>query len=217
MHYQHPSDSTRDEAAWAALARDVAADCGARLARVAGTHGLLLDGLPIPIPAFAGLACWTALHPGPVPDAWEGPLQLEVSALPFADASFCAVLVRFTERLGHQGVAELARVLAPHGTLLVAGMHPGSFWRGGRGPGPWERALRGAGLDVLPAVRCGAPWPRNRGADGLPHWLVHGLGGAWIVEARHSVLATLPLRKAMTGHRALEQGALVPGARRACA
>ncbi|MBU6416574.1 MAG: hypothetical protein KJS83_05320 [Xanthomonadaceae bacterium] len=111
---------------------------------------------------------------------------------------------------------ELARALAPHGRLLVAGLHPRSLWRRGVAPRRWERALRNAGLDVLPAVRCGAPWPRARGAAGLPRWLVRGAGGAWIVEARRSVLASLPLRKA-SAHRAVEHNALLPGAHRQCA
>lgn len=208
--------SGRDDAALAAIGADVSAYCAARLARVAGTHGLLLEGIQIPAPSVAGVACWTALHPAARSTAWQGSLHADVAVLPFADDSFCAVLARFTGDAERACVSELARVLAPHGTLLVAGFHPRSLWRRGVAPGRWERALRAAGLDVMPSVRCGAPWPRQRGAEGLPQWLVRGVGGAWVIEARRSVLASLPLRKT-SGHRAMEHNTLLPGAHRQCA
>jgi SAM-dependent methyltransferase len=139
-----------------------------------------------------------------------------MAEMPFADDSFCAILACFMPDADAAVAAELARVLAPHGSLLVAGMHPRSLWLRGVTPSRWERLLRNAGLDVRPAVRCGAPWPRPRGDAGLPRWLVHGIGGAWVIEARRSVLATLPLRKP-AGHRAIEPGTLMPGAHRQCA
>lgn len=187
--------------------------CATRLARVAGTHGLLLDGRVLPRPVVAGVGCWTMLRPDGASAKWRGSLRLDVTELPLADDSFCVVLARFTGEADAAFASELARVLAPHGTLLVVGLHPRSFWHRGVAPGRWERALRVAGLDVMPAVRCGAPWPRPRGAQGLPHWLVRGLGGAWLIEARRSVLATLPLRKS-AGRRAVEHNTLLPGAHR---
>ena len=51
---------------------------------------------------------------------------------------------------------------------------------------------------------------------GLPQWLVRGAGGAWIVEARRSVLAALPLRR-VAAPRAVEHSTLLPGAHRQCA
>lgn len=208
----------RNERAAAALAADVAAFCARRLARVAGTHGLLVAGPRLPAPAVAGVACWTVLRPS-APGAsarWTGALRAEPLRLPFADDSFCAALVAFAGAIDLDVAREFARVLAPYGTLLVADVHPGSLWPGGTAPWHCERTLRAAGLDVVPAVRCGAPWPRSRGAAGLPRWLVSGLGGAWVVGARRSVLAALPLRKAV-GRRVIDQGALLPGARRQCA
>lgn len=181
-----------------------------------GTHGLLLDGIGVPVPAVAGIACWATLNPSGAESGWRGPLRMRLGELPFADDSFCAVLACFPDAVDVSFAPELARTLAPHGRLLVAGLHPRSLWRRGMAPRRWERALRNAGLDVLPAVRCGAPWPRARGAAGLPRWLVRGAGGAWIVEARRSVLASLPLRKA-SAHRAVEHNALLPGAHRQCA
>lgn len=177
---------------------------------------MLLDGIGMPVPAVAGIACWTTLSPSAGGAGWRGPLCTRLDALPFADDSCCAVLACFADAADVSFASELARVLAPHGKLLVTGLHPRSLWHCGVAPRRWERALRGAGLDVLPAMRCGAPWPRTRGATGLPRWLVHSAGGAWIVEAHRSVLASLPLRRAPV-HRAVEHSPLLPGAHRQCA
>lgn len=192
--------------------------CLTRLARVAGTHGLLFDGADVRIPKVAGVARWTALRPSADARDWRGPLRTRASELPFADDSFCAVLACFMGAgdAVDASAVELARVLAPHGTLLVVDLHPRSLWHRGVAPGRWERALRDAGLSVKPAVRCGAPWPRARGAVGLPQWLQRAAGGAYVVEARRSVLATLPLRQ-LASRRAVESGTLVPGAHRQCA
>jgi SAM-dependent methyltransferase len=217
LQSQQPAGkSSRDATAFAALGADISKACAARLARVVGTHGLFLDAIRMTAPAVAGIACWTELNPSGAESEWRGPLRTRLDELPFADDSFCAVLACFPDAAGESFAPEFARVLAPHGKLLIAGLHPRSLWRRGAAPRRWERALRRAGLDVLPAVRCGAPWPRASGADGLPAWLVRGAGGAWIVEARRSVLAALPLRRS-TGHRAVEHSPLMPGAHRQCA
>jgi SAM-dependent methyltransferase len=211
-----PVRSRRDAAALAAIGADVSAVCVRRLARVAGTHGVLLDGWALPAPSVVGVARWTLLQPSPGAPDWCGQLRAALARLPFADDAFCAVVVRFIGGVDVAAIAELARVLAPHGTLLVADLHPRSLWRRGVAPGRWERDLRTTGLDVIPAKRCGAPWPRAHGAAGLPHWLTRGAGGAYVVEARRNVLATLPLRKT-AGRRAVEHNTLVPGAHRQCA
>lgn len=217
MHSDQPaSNAWRDGTAEAAIAGDVSAYCTARLAHVAGTHGLCLDGLGLPAPAVPGVARWTVLHPDRDGLDWTGPLRAQLAALPLVDDAFCAVLACFNDPQAVVAAAELARVLAPHGTLLVAGFHPVSLWHRGVAPRRWERALRAAGLDVRLAVRCGAPWRRLRGVEGLPRWLVRLAGGAWVVEARRSVLASLPLR-VQPGHRSLESATLLPGARRECA
>ncbi|WIG55775.1 MAG: hypothetical protein OJF61_001563 [Rhodanobacteraceae bacterium] len=214
MHSQPPAGrASRDAAVFAALGADISKACAARLARVVGTHGLFLDAIGVAAPALAGIACWTALNPSGAGSEWRGPLRMRLDELPFADDAFCAVLACVPDAADVSVAPELARLLAPHGKLLVAGLHPRSLWQRGVAPRRWERALRQAGLDVLPAVRCGAPWPRMRGADGLPGWLVRGAGGAWIIEARRSVLAVLPLRKT-SKHRAVEHSPLMPGAHR---
>jgi hypothetical protein len=206
--------------ALAALGADTSVLCADRLARVAGTHALVLDGLALHEPAVAGVACWTSLHPDPDGAFWRGPLRAAVDELPFGDESFCAVLVRFAERadVAPETIAgELARVLANHGTLLVAGLHPRSLWRAGVAPGRWERSLRMAGLEVAPVRRCGSPWPRANGAAGLPGWLVRGMGGAYVIEAHRRVVTAIPLRKSASSRRVVEAKPALPGAHRQCA
>lgn len=208
---------TRRTPALEAAARDVAAACAARLTRVAGTHGLLLDASAcMPVPTVAGLARWTALRRAEPDGGWRGAVRADATRLPFADDACCVVAACFVGAADASVAAELARVLAPHGTLLVAGFHTRTPWRCGVAAGPWMRALRAAGLDVLPAHRCAAPWPRARGVDGLPHWLVRWSGGVWLLEARRSVLTALPLCRAKA-RRALEPDTLLPGVRRECA
>jgi len=142
----------KDDPAVDAIGADAMAVCEARLARVAGTHALMLDGIPMAIPpAVTGIGCWTALRSGSEGQPWNGSLRAAVDALPFADQSFCAVLVRFTQLTcirPETVAAELARVLAPHGVLLVADLHPRSLWHAGTAPGRWERALRANGRKV---------------------------------------------------------------------
>ncbi|HEX7348571.1 MAG TPA: hypothetical protein VF264_02820 [Rhodanobacteraceae bacterium] len=200
------------------MGKTVAMECAALLARATGTHGLLLDAIGVATPRVPGIACWATLRRAPHTDAWYGPLRAELTELPFVDDAFCVVLACGVGGAGGiDGAArELARTLAPHGTLLVADLHPCSLWRGGIAPYRWARALRAAGLSTRPATRCGAPWPRAAGVAGLPAWLTRRLGGAYVIEARRSVLAVLPLRTA-AGRRSAEPATLLPGARRQCA
>lgn len=207
----------------AALGRTITADCSARLARVAGTHGLLLDGLGVETPRVPGIACWASLRCAAQSDArhtetWRGPLRARLAELPFGDDSFGVVMACCVGNAGAIGETahEFARLLAPHGTLLVVELHPCSLWRGGVAPHRWARNLRAAGLSVKPAARCGAPWPRASGDEGLPEWLARRFGGVYVLEARRSVLAMLPLRTAAK-RRAAEPATLLPGARRECA
>lgn len=211
-------DTQREaDAALSALGRDVTAQCAARLARVAGTHGLCLDGFGLPTPNVPGIGCWTVLQAAA--DDWCGAVRAAVADLPFEDDAFGAVVLRFAPALDslNDVAGELARVLSPHGTLLVADVHPRSAWHGGSSPARWTRALRGAGLEVAPVARCGAPWPRASGAVGVPQWLVRGVGGAWLLEARRRSFAATPLRKPAASRRAVEHSTLLPGAHRQCA
>lgn len=205
-----------DNPALAAVGADVSAVCATRLARMAGTHALLLDGMSLPSPSVAGIARWTTLRPNPDGHGWRGPLRANADELPFGDESFCVVLVRFAslaDCVPETVAQELARVLAPHGSLLIADLHPRSMWHLGAVPARWERALEAAGLRTSPAVRCGSPWPRVRGTAGIPRWLVRSMGGAWVIEAHRRTLMAIPLRKSPS-RRAVEHQALLPGAHR---
>jgi SAM-dependent methyltransferase len=206
----------KEAEALAAIGADASDLCACRLARAAGIHALVLDGISLPQPEVAGVACWTRLRPDSVDGAWRGALRADADALPFDDEAFCAVLVRFAGAgVDPEAVAaELGRVLASHGTLLIAGLHPRSMWRAGVAPARWERALRRAGLDVTPAVRCGSPWPSARGAAGLPGWLVRGIGGAYVIEAHRRAVTAIPLRRSAARRRAVDHKAWLPGAHR---
>ena len=207
----------RHHAASKALGDDVARACEWYWQRRAGTFGLVLDGSGTAAPRFSvGVGCWSVLRRD-AGQGWRGAVLADADALPFADAAFCAVLACFPAAGDTTLAAELARVLAPGGTLLVAHRHPCSLWRAGEWPGRWQRALRAAGLQVSAAHRCGAPWPRVGGAAGLPAWLGAAAGGAWIIEAHHVAATPIPLRPAVTAQRAAEHSTLVPGTQRQCA
>jgi SAM-dependent methyltransferase len=207
----------------ASLSEGIARVCGPLLRRVAGTHALVVDGAAGAAPAAEGVGRWTMLWPDAATGGWCGQVSAERARLPFGDGAFCTVVVRFA---GGAGVApeacapELARVLAPHGLLLVAELHPRSLWRPEDPalrtvpPQRWVRALYAAGLQAEPPHRCGAPWPRAAGESGLPGWLVRYLGGAYVLEARKRTLAGIVLRTPPAAARTIEHRKLVPGAHR---
>ncbi|MEO7149119.1 MAG: methyltransferase domain-containing protein [Rhodanobacteraceae bacterium] len=213
-----------------ALLADAAADCVPLLAGVTGTHGLLLDALGGAPPSLPGLGRWTSLRlrgDGML----DGSMRADVEQLPFVDDSFCVVLIRHAAGCGviPESIAnEAARVLAPHGLLMVVELHPWSAWRPWfaaqrrRGsdalrvvpPHRWQRALRAAGLAAGLTRRCGAPWPRRHGSRGLPRWLSR-CGGAYLLDARKrndtsNVRRLQPARS----RAAAEHASLAPGAHR---
>ncbi len=193
--------------------------CAARAVRATGTHALVLTASPRVAPSWPpGVACATTLSRTREADEWSGPLRAGLADLPFADAAFCVVCACFpgTARVPPEILApELARILAVDGVLLVADVHPLALWRApSSSPRRWQRALRGAGLEVASAARFGAPWPRARGTDGLPHWLVRALGGGWLLAARRRPQAgATVIRPAFASRRVREPAAaLLPGA-----
>ncbi|HEU0278148.1 MAG TPA: hypothetical protein VFQ95_10045 [Rhodanobacteraceae bacterium] len=202
----------------AALGAEAVRMCAARVAKVTGTHALLLDGMAhIRLGTPEGVACVTTLRRAPEGADWRGSLRAEPVELPFGDGAFCLVCAYFP---GLGGVlpeplaGELARVLSVHGTLLVVDVHPVALWHApSSSPWRWQRALRGAGLQVAAAVRFGSPWPRARGTDGLPRWMVQLLGGGWLLAARRRPEAgATVLRPAFAGRRVREPATLLPGA-----
>jgi len=211
-----------------ALANRTAAESLSRLARIAGTHALLLDAIGGPAPQTAGLGRWTALELSERGNL-TGPLRAEPDALPFCDNSFGAVLVRHLAGAGvspRQVAAEAARVLAPHGLLLVVECHPLSLWRpwwaARRKRGEvflravashrWRSALLKAGLAVGEPSRCGAAWPSTRS---MPRWLERTCGEAWLLSARKRDDATVAQRMQPRRTRAVaEHAPWMPGAHR---
>lgn len=212
------------------LLADAAGECQPALSRVTGTHALLLDTFgDEPSPQVAGLGRWLSLR-ADENGGLNGPLRASVDALPFVDGGFCAVLIRHAAGCGLQPgriAGEAARVLAPHGLLLVVELHPWSAWRPWLderlrrrdaipdvvSPQRWRRAFQDNGLAPGEARRCGAPWPRADGARGLPRWFQRG-GGAYLIEARKHESAGIPQRLQNVRPRAVEQGSWAPHAHR---
>ena len=199
---QEQISTLSSEPAMAALTVETAAECLSLVgAGLTGTHALLLDAAGGPIPQLSGIGRWTVLRLAAGTAQLEGPLRAEVENLPFADGSFSLVLIR---HLGGAGApvdalaAEGMRVLASHGLLLAIEFHPLSLWRGWlkrrirRGedallaiaPRCWQTALRANGSVVRALRRCGAPWPRGKGARGLPHWSSELAGAVYLLKAR---------------------------------
>lgn len=217
-------------AIFSALSADATADCLPLLTGVTGTHALLLDALDGAPPSLPGLGRWTSLclrGDGRL----DGPLRAGIDELPFIDGSFCLVLIRHAAGRGalpERIAQEAARVLAPHGLLVVIELHPWSGWRlwlarerrhgldipQATPPQQWVRALLGAGLSAGLTRRCGAPWPRQQGLRGLPRWMGRG-GGAYLLDARKRNGSGIAQRlQPARPYAAVEHASLVPGAQR---
>lgn len=218
--------------AFAALMAETAAECAPLLNGVTGTHALLLDATCGPIPQLPGIGRWTVLKLSPNGRQLEGPLQAEVDALPFSDGSFSVVLIRHLVGAGApmgELVAEATRVLASHGLLLTLEFHSLSLWRpwlAGRkrrgedalgvvSPNRLQSVLRANGLVVRTQWRCGSPWPRSKGMQGLPRWSAEAAGAVYLLKARKrdsgGVVRRLSSRRTRS---AREQVPWAPGAQR---
>ncbi|HEX7113000.1 MAG TPA: methyltransferase domain-containing protein [Mizugakiibacter sp.] len=216
-----------------ALHADATAALAPELAGLAGPHALLIDaGIAPVLPPTPLLAVWTRLQVRA--GALCGDLLGNTDALPFADDSFRAVVLRLAAEAvgGPEALAdELARVLAPQGIALIASLHPLSLWqpwlalrahRDGAalslaGPGRWRSALAARGVDVYAVRRYGAAWPRAQSARTQPRWL-RAAGGGYMLVARKRRSAMIPLRlQPRPAAVAARHGTLAPGAHRACA
>lgn len=218
--------------AFASLMTETTAECASLLAAVTGTHALLLDAVGGPPPQVPGIGRWTVLRFSAKTGRLGGPLRAEVDALPFLDGSFSLVLVRHLVGAGAPKdalVAEAARVLASHGLLLTLEFHSLSLWRpwlAGRrrrgeealqpvSPSRLQGVLRANGLVVRAQWRCGAPWPRPTGMQGLPHWSAEAAGAVYLLKARKrdssGVVRRLHSRRTRS---AREQVPWAPGAQR---
>lgn len=212
--------------AFAALTTRTQVETLARLQGATGTHGMLLDAVGGFVLQTPGLGRWVTLQPE-VHGGFAGPLRAKADALPFCDSSFGAVVLRHLAGADFRPDAlarEAARVLAPHGVLVVIECHPCSAWRwstrGARNgdalraslPRRWKKALLQAGLSVGELTRCGAAWPV---AHATPRWLERIAGGAWVLQARKRHDATLAQRmSARRAHAVPEQTSWMPGTHR---
>lgn len=199
------------------------------LQRCAGDHALLVTtpGCPAP-PALPLLPCWMELR---VEGArYSGDLCAAThERLPFIDDAFDVVWLRHALEILPQAdevLQESMRVLAPGGTLVIAGVHPLSVW------GPWfywkthdarsvlhsplqlSRTLREGGLDVLSTRRVGGLWPmagRSARADVAP-W-----GGGYVLVARKQHCLVTPLQVNEAPIRMPAGSRLAPSARHSAA
>lgn len=176
------------------------------LQRCAGNHALLVTttGGKSP-PALPLLACWTELRVDGI--HYSGDLDAAADEpLPFIDDAFDVVWLRHALEVVPQPAAvlqETVRVLAPGGTLVIAGVHPFSAWAPWfywttRGAGSELHAplrlmhdLRRAGLDVVSTRRVGHLWPLagKYGPRGRVPW-----GGGYVLLARKQRCLVTPLR-----------------------
>ncbi len=196
------------------------------LQRCAGDHALLIATAGgEPPPALPLLACWTELHvdgrrySGDLDGATDEPL-------PFIDDAFDVVWLRHALEVmpvAADGLQEAIRVLAPAGTLVIAGLHPLGAWApwfywSTRGAGrrlhtPLQlaRTLHIAGLDVVSTRRVGKLWPvaMKDPPAGCTPW-----GGGYVLLARKRQCLVTPLRIRAAPLRMPGSGRLSPSTRR---
>lgn len=199
------------------------------LQRCFGTHGLLLgasaDDAP---PTLPMLACWTAMH---LDDQhYRGDLRAAANEpLPFVDDAFDLVLLRHAIEVAPAAsalLAEVIRVLAPGGLLVLTGVHPLSawslwlHWRARRRTLalhlPWQlgHKLQLAGMDIEWTRRVGRSWPGLAAVRESP---VNALGGGYVLIARKRRRMVTPLRIKPAPVRMPANGRLSPGTRRSSA
>lgn len=199
------------------------------LQRCAGDHALLLstsaDDLP---PVLPLLRFWTRLWVNR--NRYRGDLLAATDTpLPFADDAFQLVLIRHAQEVIPQAsllLAEAVRVLAPGGTLVVAGVHPVSGWA------PWfqwqarhappimcmplrlRQILRQSGLQIVGGGRVGGflPHEKTPSAMNITAW-----GGGYVLLARKQPRSVIPLRSRRASIRHATNGRLSPSVRRSTA
>ncbi len=168
-------------------------------------------------------------------DRLGGEASCTADALPWAAASFDLVIVRHaTDLLPGCGLErELARVLAPGGSLLLFGLNPWSLWRWWWSrqalattsrPRPVGAARMRDRLDVLgleasPAQGFGGAWPGVQVPAAAPARAAAGWQAAWMLRADKRALAVrpLPLRTAIGRARRIAPALAPRASLRECA
>ena len=200
-----------------------------RVARLADGAVLSIDPLACsrPVLAAAGKQA-SRLHVAG--ESLIGDARCAADALPWAAESFQIVIARHVvDSLPiDSGIeAELARVLAPGGTLMVSGLNPFSPWRlwwsracrdGSRvtkcrSPHHAQRTFETHGLSFEDRAFIGGSWPPHdvRAREMLPDERGSRWHGAWllVVKKRAAAVRPIPLRSA-TRRRAALGPAFVP-------
>ena len=187
-----------------------------RAARVAAGPALSIsphDGSGRTLPASRPGSC--ALHVAG--DALAGDRRCTPDALPWPAASFDLVIVRHAiDALPTDAGldAELARVLAPGGTLLLFGFNalsPWRLWSAARSPAGLQaprcsrvtrvkETLRPHGLEATEHAFLGGRWPR-RGSRVDPIAGGSRWEAAWMLAARKQAVVMRPIPMAATAPR----------------
>lgn len=161
-------------------------------------------------------------------ERWRGDIHARASEpLPFVDDAFDVVVLDDVLEWVPWAAAllgEAARVLSPHGCLLVAGFHPFSLWapwllcrRRPRpmltAPGWIRQELARHDVDTVRVVRCGHAWPVAGTQAGPGHW-----GGGFVLTGRKRRATIVPWKVPRPQRaNARKKHAWVPGTQRECA
>lgn len=182
-----------------------------RAALVASGRGLLIDPLAAArTSAISSHPEWTRLYLQG--DGFGGDLRCSPDSLPFESDSMQLIVARHVGDMLDPGSgleAELARVLAPGGMLLLFGLNPLSPWRfwlsrqvrqgwrlpGYRSPGRMRRTLDDCKLSIVAREFLGGAWPNLTLQTPLPEDRRMGAvwEGAWLLAARKQRLGMHPI------------------------
>lgn len=208
------------------------------LSGVYGNHGLFLRAhaaAPKQLPAhlvgtMVNMECTQ-------PDRWQGDLVCAPWQLPFANDSFKVLIAQHCfERWGaiDQCIAEVSRVLAPEGVVLISGFNPFGSWRpwlswqkfrGGpklhlRSAFAWQQLLAQQEVDTLQVRFPGVLWPRQQDSGAIDAHVAGRLarfGSSWLLLARKRRSTLTPIRLRKSARELALNPRLAPGAQRACA
>ena len=166
-----------------------------------------------------------------------GDLRCEPAQLPFASESFKLLIAQHVyEQIDRpdECAAELSRVLAPEGVVLILGFNPLGLWRpwlmlnaprGGsrlhlRSAHAWQQMLAREQVDTLQVRYPGVLWPCAEHAQvdaesALLGRMLGRIGSSWLLLARKRRSTLTPLRLRSGARELVLNPQLAPGAHRA--
>lgn len=206
---------------------------------VYGNYGLFLRAhaaAPSVLPAhLLGTLVDLALGEG----QFDGTVRGEPAQLPFASESFKLLIAQHVfEQIDRPDAcaAELARVLAPEGVILILGFNPISLWRPWlalnaprgasalrlRSARAWQNLLAREQVDTLQVRYPGTLRPRVEHQRAGPESSLLArtlgcIGSSWLLLARKRRSTLTPLRLRSAPRELALNPRLAPGAHRACA